>query len=182
MNELQKQYYRELLKSDSTDKQAASASAIIAADHIATELFFQDGNALTVDDLSAIMMKKDAVDVNKRALTYVYELVARNPMHFSQSDYAEFKQEVWGKEENGNIYFIRSVFERELQNAGYNAIAFLSWAKRNDLLETDSDRPTRLHKTTRISGKSMKAICIKKADLLPTDYAPLPTENDEIPF
>ena len=51
VNALQKEYYRELLKSDSTDKQAASASAILAADHIATELIFKDGNNLTVADL-----------------------------------------------------------------------------------------------------------------------------------
>ncbi|MBO7223540.1 MAG: type II secretion system F family protein, partial [Kiritimatiellae bacterium] len=35
LNQIQKDYYRELLKSDSTDKQAASASAILAADQIA---------------------------------------------------------------------------------------------------------------------------------------------------
>ncbi|MDD7439758.1 DUF927 domain-containing protein, partial [Prevotellamassilia timonensis] len=67
VNAIQKEYYRELLKSDSTDKQAASASAILAADAIATELIFKDGNNLTVSDLEKIMTKKAEVNVNQRA-------------------------------------------------------------------------------------------------------------------
>ena len=73
VNALQKQYYKELLKSDSTDKQAASASAILAADHIVTELIFQDGNNLTVEDMAKIMTKKDDVNVNSRAYEYILE-------------------------------------------------------------------------------------------------------------
>lgn len=158
VDEMQKGFYRELLKSDSTDKQAASASAILAADKIATELIFQDDNALTVEDMSAIMTKKDAVDVNRRALDYIYELVARNPMHFSPNDFGEYKTEVWGKIEPGKIYFIKSIFDRETSIAGFNSTSFLAWAKRAGILITDDDRRT---KKTRIAGRSLNTVCIQ---------------------
>ena len=158
-NSLQKEYYRELLKSDSTDKQAASASAILAADHIATELIFKDGNNLTVADLEKIMTKKKEVNVNCRALEFVYELVERNPNKFRANDFGEYQGEVWGKQEADCIYIIKSVFDREMGNGGYNSTAFLSWAKRNGVTHTDNGKRT---KKARITGSATNCVCIRK--------------------
>ena len=156
---LQKEYYRELLKSDSTDKQAASASAILAADHIATELIFKDGNNLTVADLEKIMAKKKEVNVNNRALEFIYELVERNPNRFRPNDFGEYQGEVWGKTEENCIYIIKSVFDREMGNGGFNSTAFLAWAKRNDIIITDNGKRT---KKSRITGSATNCVCIKK--------------------
>lgn len=159
VNALQKEYYRELLRSDSTDKQAASASAILAADHIATELIFKDGNNLTVADLEKIMTKKKEVNVNYRALEFVYELVERNPNKFKANDFGEYQGEVWGKQDVDCIYIIKSVFDREMGNGGYNSTAFLAWAKRNDITITDNGKRT---KKARITGSATNCVCIKK--------------------
>lgn len=159
VNALQKEYYRELLKSDSTDKQAASASAILAADHIATELIFKDGNNLTVEDLEKIMTKKKEVNVNNRALEFIYELVERNPNRFKANEFGEYQGEVWGKSEETCIYIIKSVFDREIGNGGFNSTAFLAWAKRNDVIITDNGKRT---KKARITGSATNCVCIKK--------------------
>lgn len=159
VNALQKEYYRELLKSDSTDKQAASASAILAADHIATELIFKDGNNLTVADLEKIMAKKKEVNVNNRALEFIYELVERNPNRFKANEYGDYQGEVWGKSEETCIYIIKSVFDREMGNGGFNSTAFLAWAKRNDIIITDNGKRT---KKARITGSATNCVCIKK--------------------
>ena len=159
VNALQKEYYRELLKSDSTDKQAASASAILAADHIATELIFKDGNNLTVADLEKIMAKKKEVNVNNRALEFIYELVERNPNRFKANEFGDYQGEVWGKSEETCIYIIKSVFDREMGNGGFNSTAFLAWAKRNDVIITDTGKRT---KKARITGSATNCVCIKK--------------------
>ena len=159
VNALQKEYYRELLKSDSTDKQAASASAILAADHIATELIFKDGNNLTVADLEKIMAKKKEVNVNNRALEFIYELVERNPNRFKANEFGDYQGEVWGKTEETCIYIIKSVFDREMGNGGFNSTAFLAWAKRNDIIITDNGKRT---KKARITGSATNCVCIKK--------------------
>lgn len=158
INKLQKEYFRELLKSDSTDKQAASASAILAADHIATEIIFKDGNNLTVQDMTEIMTKKDDVNVNMRAYDFILELFARNPNRFKANDFGDYQGEVWGKIENDCAYIIKSVFDREMSNAGFNSTAFLSWAKRRDMLVTDNNKRT---KKARITGNPTNCICIK---------------------
>lgn len=159
VNALQKEYYRELLKSDSTDKQAASASAILTADHIATELIFKDGNNLTVQDMANIMTKKDEVNVNIRAYDYILELVARNPNKFKTNDFGEYQGEVWGKIDGNHLYIIKSVFDREMQNAGFNSTAFLSWAKRMDYLLTSKERRTIV---SRVAGTPTNCVCIIK--------------------
>ena len=159
VNALQKEYYRALLRSDSTDKQAASASAILAADHIATELIFKDGNNLTVADLEKIMTKKKEVNVNYRALEFVYELVERNPNRFKANEFGEYQGEVWGKSEETCIYIITSVFDREMGNGGFNSTAFLAWAKRNNVTYTDNGKRT---KKARITGSATNCVCIRK--------------------
>ena len=171
VNALQKEYYRELLKSDSTDKQAASASAILAADHIATELIFKDGNNLTVSDLEKIMAKKKEVNVNSRALEFVYELVERNPNKFKPNEYGDYQGEVWGKIDDDFIFIIKSVFDREMGNAGFNSTAFLAWAKRNDLIATDAGKRT---KKVRIIGAATNCVCVRK-DL--SEYDPFTDEQ-----
>lgn len=176
VNEIQKEYYRELLKSDSTDKQAASASAILAADAIATELIFKDGNNLTVADLEKIMTKKAEVNVNQRALEYIYELAERNPNRFKANEFGDYQGEVWGKKEDDCIYFIKSVFDREMANAGFNSTAFLSWAKRMGYIDTDKNKRT---KKAWILGGSVNTVCVKK-EKQPVEVTTI--YDDELPL
>lgn len=176
VNAIQKEYYRELLKSDSTDKQAASASAILAADAIATELIFKDGNNLTVADLEKIMTKKAEVNVNQRALEYVYELAERNPNRFKANEFGDYQGEVWGKKEDDCIYFIKSVFDREMANAGFNSTAFLAWAKRMGYIDTDKNKRT---KKAWILGGSVNTVCVKK-EKQPAEVTTI--YDDELPI
>lgn len=157
VNNLQKKYYREILKNGGTDKQSASVSAILAADHIATELIFKDGNNLTVADMAKIMLKKEEVNVNKRAYDYVLELVARNPNRFYPSESGDYQGEVWGKIDGEKIFIIKSVFDREMGYAGFNSSAFLSWSKRVGLSAVKKDRRTIC---TRIGGSVTNCVCI----------------------
>lgn len=176
VNEVQKNYYRELLQSDSTDKQAASASAILAADHIATELFFQDGNELTVRDMEEIMTKKDEVDVNARALEYVYEMVSRNPMHFKPDDSGAYKAEVWGKEDDDYIYIIKTAFDQQMSLGGFNSTSFLSWAVRQGLLKSGKGR--RLL-NVRFGSSVLGAVCLRKNKDRLEDIV---SKDDELPY
>lgn len=159
VNELQKEYYQELLKYDSTEKQAASASAILAADKVVTDLLFMDGNGLTVEDMAQNMTKKSEVNVNNRAYNYALELIARNPNKFRANDFGEYHGEVWGKIDGNYVYIIKSVFDIEMRNAGFSSAAFLSWAKRQGLLQTTKDRRTI---TARVAGNPVTCVCIMK--------------------
>ena len=171
---LQKEYYQKLLKTESTEKQTLSASVILAADHLATELFFNDGNNLTVTDMVKIMTKKDDVNVNIRAYDYILDLIAVNPNKFKTNDFGEYQGEVWGKIDGNHIYIIKSVFDREMGNQGFNSTAFLSWAKRMDLLLCDANKRT---KKARITNGATNCVCIIKKN-----EEDLPEIEDDIEF
>jgi hypothetical protein len=57
---------------------------------------------------------------------------------------------------------IKSVFDREMQNAGFNAKSFLSWAKRKGILKTDKERRT---KNALIAGTVVPTVCICKDEM-----------------
>ena len=162
INNLRLDIYHELQAAGGEDKQAASLSAILVADLIASTLFFQDGKQLTVDEMMQLMTKKGEVDANVRALSWLTDMIAVNVNHFQPiNEYGEYRAEVWGKKEAGNVYIIKSVFDREMQNAGFNSKSFLSWAKRKNLLLTDSEK-SRSTKKTMIAGSLVNTVCLQK--------------------
>lgn len=173
VNEMQKEFYRALLQTDSTDKQAASVSAILTADSLATEWIFKDGRALTVDDLIGIMAKRDEVNANVRAYEYVLELIERNPTHFIPYN-GDFSGELWGKHNPDHVAIFKSVFDRELANAGYNPTAFLAWAKRAGKIQTEGNRRT---KKVRFGDSSTNCVCIVKESFV----SDLVDEDDILP-
>lgn len=178
VNELQKEYYRQLLKTDGTDKQAASVSAILAADHIVTELIFKDGNNLTVEEVAGFMTKREEIDANARAYDFIFDLVVKNINKFTPNEFGNYQGEIWGKIDGGHIYIIKSTFEKEMSNAGFNSTAFLSWAKRQGKLCTDSQRRTR---RARIAGMLSNCVCLIAENIdIPEGFTEI--DQEEVPF
>ena len=178
VNELQKEYYRQLLKTDGTDKQAASVSAILAADHIVTELIFKDGNNLTVEEVAGFMTKREEVDVNARAYNFVLDWIAKNINKFKPNEFGNYQGEAWDKVDNDCVYIIKSIFDKEMNNAGFNPVAFLSWAKRNGYVHTAEGRRTR---RSRIAGLVANCVCLVAENIdISTDFEEI--NPDEMPF
>lgn len=157
VNHIQKTYFRELLKYDSTDKQAASAAALLAADLIASKVIFKDDNYITVEEMVKMMSKREEVDPNNRCLSYLYEQIEVNPNRFGFNAYGDYNGELWGKKDETYIYIIKSVFDRMVSDGGFNAATFLSWAKRKNLLKCDEGKNT---KKTRINGDPVRCVAI----------------------
>lgn len=173
--EIQKDYYRQLLNFDNTEKQAASASAILAADFAVTEFLFKDGNNLTVDDFKKILTKKDDVDANKRAYEYLFGLIARNHNHFTANDFGQYQGEVWGKKENNYIYIIKSVFDREISLAGFNPTSFLAWMQRKDFVEKSGRANTKI---ARICGTPTRCVVVKNDETMYEDLCNIDNFDD----
>lgn len=126
--ELQKEYYAKLTEQDSTEKQALSASLLLAADTLATELLFQDGLALTVEDLAPMLVTRAEADVNARCYEWLTGFIAVNSNRFDES--ADNKGEVWGRIEGDTCYFVATKFEQIMREYGYSSSSFLSWCSR----------------------------------------------------
>lgn len=176
----QRDYFQQLINSDSTDKQAGSASAILAADRIATDLIFKDGKYLTVNDMKKIMVSRKDVDVNERAYQFIFELVGRNPKKFNSDDYGEYAGEVWGVTEIDCVYIIKSVFDRELKNEGFNSAAFLSWAKRSGKIAYDDQRTTK-RKQIKGFNKRIPCVCLYTTEI-ENAFTVVDVDSEDVPF
>lgn len=178
--QLQKDYYHALLNHDVTEKQAGSASAILTADHIATELIFQDDLALTVDEMAEVLLRKGDIDINQKTLEWLYDYVVTNSIHFETEGN---KSELWGKidEENHVICIIRSTFDRELKAHGLDSKAFLSWALRTGKILPGRDGPTWPMKIPGTKSVS-RVIRLKMIEAPVTDGEEMLDSEHELPF
>ena len=155
---LQERMQDSLKTSDTMDKQTASAALILAADALAEEWIFKDGVRLNPADISKYLVSKDTVNQNGRALQYLYDFVNINLAKFTP-DSGDYSGEVWGDMDDNFIYIIKSKFDQILQDEGYNASAFIGWARNNRLVLPSQDG--KVTKTKRIRGKVTRCIWLK---------------------
>lgn len=143
---------------DTMDKQTASAALILAADRLSEEWIFKDGVLLQPEDIRPYLVSKETVNQNARALQYLYDFININQSRFSPGVDAH-QGEVWGDLDDDYAYIIRSKFDQILTDEGYNASAFLGWAKNHGLILCASDgRPT---KPKRINGRVSRCVWLK---------------------
>lgn len=148
---LHNQYIEEISAGrDVTDKQSASAALILTADHLAEKWIFQDGIRLKAEDLAPFLITKTSMDQNRRALEFLHDQIAMNPVRFDPVRAAEKSVELWGEIGEEYIYIIKPQFDRLLGENGFNAGAFLGWARQNGFIRIGKDgKSTVVH---RISG------------------------------
>lgn len=157
VQKLQEDLQEAIKTSDTMDKQTASVALILAADRLAEEWIFQDGVLLQPEDIRPYLVSKETVNQNARALQYLYDFININQGRFSSD--ADRQGEVWGDLDDDFAYIIRSKFDQILQDEGYNASAFLGWAKNTGNIVCGKDgRPTVVKK---LNGHACRFVCLK---------------------
>lgn len=171
-----KRFYAVLSDGESTEKQAMAAAIILTADELSNEWIFRDGKTLTVDDIQQYLTTKEDVNQNERAVDWILDFVASNPAKFGAIQ--DYVGDRWGEMDMEYVYIIKSVFDRQMYEAGYNPGAFLSWAKRRGIIDT---APKRTTKRRRVKGTEMNVwcVCLRKdsggnAGEIEDDYDELP--------
>ena len=160
VQKLQEDFQRSIKTSDTMDKQTASAALILAADRLAEEWIFQDGVLLQPEDIRPYLVSKETVNQNARALQYLYDFININQGRFSID--ADRQGEVWGDLDDDYAYIIRSKFDQILANEGYNASAFLGWAKNRGYIQCATNgQPT---KPKRINGRVSRCVWLKMSE------------------
>lgn len=162
VQKLQEGLQEALKTGDTMDKQTASAALILAADRLTEEWIFQDGVLLQPGDIRPYLVSKETVNQNARALQYLYDFININQGRFSMD--ADKQGEVWGDLDDDYAYIIRSKFDQILSDEGYNASAFLGWAKNNNLILPGKDG--KMTRTKRINGRVSRCIWLKMDNYL----------------
>lgn len=173
---MRKEYYKQLVtNSDVTDKQAMSASLILTADKLINEIFFDDDILLSASDLQSVLTTRTSVDQNRRCYEFINDFVAVNYNKFNPEKDG-YNGEIYGTVIEDRIYFIKSKFDAVLQENGFNAKAFLSWAVENKVAFASEGRSSL---TKSICGKVCRCACILSVKENAEDQF---LNNEDLPF
>lgn len=158
--ELFKGYFTELSQNDTTEKQAMSAAILLTADRLCEEWLFEDGRALTAEEIKSFLQSKAAVSVHERAYQYLCEFVVQNRNRFCGKSQ---DNEVWGNLPEGEeeVWIVRREFDRICSDAGFHPKAFLSWLRDRGKIEVPSKG---FEKTKRINGIPCHCVILRLLD------------------
>ncbi|MCI6820564.1 MAG: DUF927 domain-containing protein [Clostridiales bacterium] len=178
----QKQFFETLSNEDITEKQVLAASLILTADVLIDTFIFKDGNGLRIDELSQFLSTHSEVSSDVRAYEWLIDWIAQNSKRFDADD---DMPETWGRMDMDKISIIKNVFNKACSDNGYSPSSFLSWLKRNDMIETEGRAYT---KRVRLNGMRCQCVILKRDTVpggikenLPDGFEMVP-ENEQVEF
>lgn len=124
-------------------KQIIPVSVLLTADEIAEQYLFKDGIRLNIRDCYNLIKGHDEVSENVKAYQYMKDVIASNFHKFNELD---CNGELWGDYDRieNKVRFIGSIFDRVLKQGGFQPRTFLSWAAKNNIVETDAKGNTKI--------------------------------------
>ncbi len=148
-------YFAELCKSDTTEKQAMAAAMILTADLLAEAEIFGGESPLRAADIAPFLARKSEVSAGERGYKFLCDWVVINSKRFAMSE--ENGGEVYGVIENGVAYIIRAKFTEACEHQGFDPRAQLSWLKVNMKILTRKKNNTR---GKRINGNIVECVAL----------------------
>lgn len=189
-------FFQQCCATEATDKQAMAASALLTADALATEWIFQDGNALTVRDISEFLKTKARVSLMQRGYDSLCDWIVINANKMRGVQDGD-KGECYGIVENGIAYIIRSAFNTFCSDNGINPQGFLSHLRTKKLIQVPSKGFTKVKDLSKVVGQRQLVNCVclvlpqegaqpvfaaPPEDQSRTNFEVLSGEDTELPF
>lgn len=177
---IQKEFQAKLHDDEAMQKQSMSLAILLTADKIATDYLFKDGEYITLEEAKGVLINRNDLSDNERCYRYLQDKIAMNHQRFD----AETKVEKWGILENGYAIIYNQAFKELCKSGGFSDKAFLSWADRQSLIETQGGRMTKVKK---VEGNPVRCVFLKLNDKL-DEYGFEPVEDmetieqEELPF
>lgn len=165
--ELYEQFFSECVANNTTEKQAMAAATILTADALATEWVFQDGKALTVDEVAAFAKEKERVSLMDRGYDILCDWVAinANKLRGLRDD---DRGECYGIVDENVAYIIRSVFASVCRDNAIDEKGILSHLRTRGLIDVRPGR--KIFTKPKRLGKNFipECVCLR-----------LPSETDD---
>lgn len=177
LHSIQKDFQRQLYDDEAMQKQSLSLAILLTADKIATDYLFRDRQYITLDEAKTVLINKNDLSDNERCYRYLQDKIAMNNQRFD----IDTKVEKWGVLEQGYAVIYNQAFKELCKSGGFSDKAFLSWADRKGLIETQGGRMTKVKK---IDGNPIRCIFLRLNDNVDKDgFEPVENyEQEELPF
>lgn len=177
IHEIQKEFQRKIHDDESMQKQSIALSVLLTADKIATDYLFHDGQYITLDEAKTVLISRNELSDNERCYRYILDKIAMNPQRFASDSTVE----KWGIIQEDYAILYVPAFNELCKSGGFSDKAFLSWADRSGLLQTQGGKYT---KQKKINGKNNKCIFLKMDEGKDADgFEPADMyDQEELPF
>lgn len=167
------------------DKQVVPMALILTADIIAEKHLFKDGVLLDIDTCVDYLKNKGDVSEHDRAYEYIINEISVNARHFADNDGEDVEGNIdeWGYwKDSDHIVINGNIFEDILKKANFQSKAFLSWCRKNNLIETDKNGNPK--KVVKHRGKLFRAVILdtSKGEEKPENDGFMPVDDIELPF
>ena len=159
---------------DKEEKQILPMSIILTADEISEKYLFQDGSRLNFEECCNLLKNRGEVSEHKRAYQLIKETIVANMFRFANDPDDRIEQ--WGSFLPNDKYasVIGNRFDKILSDAGFQTKAFLSWAKKQKIVKTDSNGNAKIQ--TKINGRNVRCVQIDM-EYEDADFMPLEDDN-----
>lgn len=177
LHSMQKEFQKKLYDDEAMQKQSLSLAILLTADKIATDYLFRDGRYITLAEAKTILINKNDLSDNERCYRYLQDKIAMNNQRFD----IDTKVEKWGVLEQGYAIIYNQAFKELCKSGGFSDKAFLSWADRKGLIETQGGRLTKVKK---VDGNPVRCVFLRLNDNVDKDgFEPVEEcEQVELPF
>ena len=194
LQEEYKQYFDQICKLNTTEKQAMAMSCMLVADRILRDLIFTNEHPLCIEDVKQFLKVAKEVDVADRSYGNVLNWIAQNPIRFqdpNESD-AVNRGEVWGKivedekhpEEPPVAVVNKDVLCKFLEREGFDYTAVSKkWAEKGYLRKNSQGKFVHQTRVYGIKASYVKIVMEPTAD--PDGFVKLEDLEDgqmELPF
>lgn len=152
---IQREIQRKIHNDEKMQKQSISLSIVLTADRIVTDHLFKDGQYISLDDAAQVLVDRNELSDNERCYQYILSEVDINRAKF---DAMSQTNEKWGMIEHGYAVIYNNIFDSICKRGGFSRKAFLSWADRNGLIQTQGGQLTKVKKA---EGKTIRCVFIK---------------------
>lgn len=176
---IQKEFQKQLLDTDKMQKQSISLSIVLAADKIATDYIFKDGQYISVEEAKKVLIDRNELSDNERCYHFIRDKVAMNGHRFD----AMTSCEKWGIVENGYAIFYNSAFDQICKDGGFSKKSFLSWAAKKGIIQQDSKGNHTKQK--KIDGKNSRCVFLQlnpEENVDDDGFASIDETQEELPF
>ena len=180
LHQMQKEFMHELKDDEAMQKQSLSLSILLVADKVATDYLFRDGEYITIEQAKTVLINRNDLSDNERCYRYLQDKIAMNNQRFDM----DTKVEKWGTLEKGVAIIYNQAFKELCKSGGFSDKAFLSWADRKGLIETQGGRMTKVKK---VDGNPIRCVFLRLNDNIDKDgFESVETmdkyEQEELPF
>lgn len=176
IHEMQSELQKEIYRHDAMQKQSIALSVVLTADRIATDYIFKDEEYIDLEDAKKMLASQAEVSEHERCYKYLLDKINMNRQRFDSL--ANIEQ--WGIINDGYAVMYVQAMKDLCESGGYSYKAFMNWADKNSILQTDGKNQTKLKK---IAGKTVRCVWLLLDEFKDKDgFESLDVAQEELPF